>query len=752
MRKRVPALVLSSALVLGSVPAVPQVAWAEEATISTSDSQTAQTIPLKFLANGELITSHAKPISVTWNEDYFRQDNTVYNHDLAIFGCIMAADMYALSPSGEGLLHNSNGSLSLGDLSSLSDKELKPQPLHENLDHLGFTGAKDYQYVNLIVNEDPIGHTFAVKRLADGTDLVFIALRGTSTQAEWASNFNVSNTTEKAETFHEGFKNTADNVLNDLADYLKDYKGEDGKSVDLSQARFFVCGHSRGAAATQLVAYGLNQGWHAEGVQGTVDQANVYAYAYAPPTVVQASENLSASNQNIMNIVNPEDIVPEVPVKPWGYVRIGQDFVLPSPSNLSEEPYAARREQVNTMYKTWTDGKEHVSYRTGAQPVRNFRATIGSYAPTVTDAYKVGVPYSDGSAATVIDSVKALLFKVNGFDYTSEKVSTQMVNELMANLGIDSSDTTAKTAGKEVLQAHLLQTYLGFMLAQSDSASPYITQNYHTVSVAKAGGDADGSLAGVTLTVNNASGKVSALLNDGAVDENTVLPLSVKAGTATVDLPGDATYSLSLTAPTNEAFTVTCRELTPQGDVVSETEKTIVPGVAGQQATMEANTAGSSIAFLEQQSALQKRLAELCAVSLEDHDYWYDLGAEVNERDEAGNLVPRWYVIRAGEVRKNCWVDYHGRGNWYYLGEDGEMLTGKQYLEFGGKSEWYYLNPYHDGTYGAMRHGWICVDGDWYYCDPVQGSGSYGKIMRNTTLTIDGKSYTFNSEGVCVNP
>ena len=50
-----------------------------------------------------------------------------------------------------------------------------------------------------------------------------------------------------------------------------------------------------------------------------------------------------------------------------------------------------------------------------------------------------------------------------------------------------------------------------------------------------------------------------------------------------------------------------------------------------------------------------------------------------------------------------------GDGFWYYLGENGDMLTGWIQPSPG---KWYYLNPD-----GRMKTGWFNDNGSWYYLD-----------------------------------
>lgn len=94
-----------------------------------------------------------------------------------------------------------------------------------------------------------------------------------------------------------------------------------------------------------------------------------------------------------------------------------------------------------------------------------------------------------------------------------------------------------------------------------------------------------------------------------------------------------------------------------------------------------------------------------------------------------------WYYFDGSGEMKTGWLN--DRGIWYYLGTNGAMVTG---WAKDGKS-WYYLS-----SSGAMKTGWVRSSGSWYYLD---GSG---KMLAGTSRKISGKTYRFNSSGVCLNP
>lgn len=90
-----------------------------------------------------------------------------------------------------------------------------------------------------------------------------------------------------------------------------------------------------------------------------------------------------------------------------------------------------------------------------------------------------------------------------------------------------------------------------------------------------------------------------------------------------------------------------------------------------------------------------------------------------------------WYYFKAsGAMAQKEWV--HWKNDWYFLKANGQMKTG--WLNWKGIR--YYLK-----TNGAMKTGWLQYLNKWYYFD------SSGAMLRNTTRTIDGRTYRFNAKG-----
>ena len=100
------------------------------------------------------------------------------------------------------------------------------------------------------------------------------------------------------------------------------------------------------------------------------------------------------------------------------------------------------------------------------------------------------------------------------------------------------------------------------------------------------------------------------------------------------------------------------------------------------------------------------------------------------QRDEKG----WWLSATDGTYPKSDWteVNYEGRPQWFYFGEEGYMAT--EWVLVNGK--WYYLNP----LTGAMHEGWLLWKNQWYYLS--NGTGE----MKTGSANINGQDYHFDEK------
>ena len=106
--------------------------------------------------------------------------------------------------------------------------------------------------------------------------------------------------------------------------------------------------------------------------------------------------------------------------------------------------------------------------------------------------------------------------------------------------------------------------------------------------------------------------------------------------------------------------------------------------------------------------------------------------------DEATGV---WYFYKNNWLVSDYWVGKvdgasQWDGNWYYVGVDGKMLTGMQYLDdLHGGMGWYFLQPTNkNGEIGKMLTGWQWVGGEYGTGWFSTKEGSAGKCTYTTEL------------------
>ncbi len=192
----------------------------------------------------------------------------------------------------------------------------------------------------------------------EGRSVYLVLIRGTS-GGEWYSNFDFAPSRDAASAFAENFLYCAEDVFLELQQLAE------GDSSPI----FFVCGHSRGAACSNLLGVLLNE---------VYDPANVYVYTSATPMTVREDALDSIQDDNIFNIINPCDLVPRLPLAAWGYTRAGTDIFLKDPGTaaVSSEKLDAAMETLADLSPTVTDYYEtrHSLTKTGTDEASGFTA------------------------------------------------------------------------------------------------------------------------------------------------------------------------------------------------------------------------------------------------------------------------------------------------------------------------------------------------------------------------------------------
>ncbi len=148
--------------------------------------------------------------------------------------------------------------------------------------------------------------------------LIAIGVCGEGYKNEWESNF-----TAGTGSIHEGFQSAAQLVIDRLAGYIAT-RGIQGR------VKVWISGFSRAAAVSNVVAGTLVK-------TGFLPKEDVYAYTFATPAAVKNPPQ--QGYENIFNIINPADLVPQVMPAEWGYGRYGTDMFLAVQEFASYEGY-----------------------------------------------------------------------------------------------------------------------------------------------------------------------------------------------------------------------------------------------------------------------------------------------------------------------------------------------------------------------------------------------------------------------------
>lgn len=170
--------------------------------------------------------------------------------------------------------------------------------------------VRDYESETLYKPSNETRYELLKKQNTNGYTLYALCLNGSNMIDHWLSNFDIGYS--DAAELHKGFKETADNIWNELSSYISEMKNNKDK------CKLLVSGHSRGSAVGAIIASRLME-------EGVIDKENLFVYTYACP-------NYSLRNKrynNIFFIDNPGDITPQLPPKNWGYHREGKTITLP---------------------------------------------------------------------------------------------------------------------------------------------------------------------------------------------------------------------------------------------------------------------------------------------------------------------------------------------------------------------------------------------------------------------------------------
>ena len=309
-------------------------------------------------------------------------------------------------------------------------KEKEAKLLEDN----GFTVLLQNNYEK--EDDDPAhscAYTFAVKDVEYGGEtrtLVVAAIRGTNA-GEWYSNFDFAESHSDDTEYAENFLFAAEDVMVTLESTLQ----------QMENPLVLICGHSRGAAAANIL------GMLENAVHGT---ANIFTYTFAAPATHKGEEYTDCSN--IFNIINPCDVVPMVPLKSWGYERYGTDIILDGDAeeiNQLEEDMESLYEIAPTISSYYEDRHSLTGAGLSEDGATTFELMM-ILASTLADSVSM---YGEGES-TASDEETETSFDIDDLLSMTEESDFAPLFELLKDMTDDDC-----CRGLDILENHMPYRY-----------------------------------------------------------------------------------------------------------------------------------------------------------------------------------------------------------------------------------------------------------------------------------------------------
>ncbi len=210
----------------------------------------------------------------------------------------------------------------------------KVSNIEDMLKFHGFENVVDYKlsddYSDDNISEIGLG-VHEVSYNGQTKKILAVVVRGTNgTIEEWSSNFDMGDPDSWNSEYHKGFYLTEERILSYVNDYVAN------NIQDTSNLTYWITGHSRGAALSNILAAKLLD----EGKE-------VFAYTFATPSTTISSSRKDEKYNSIFNIVNPRDVVAYVPLSQWGFGKFGKDITLDIGSLGLDAKWCERTGQSN---------------------------------------------------------------------------------------------------------------------------------------------------------------------------------------------------------------------------------------------------------------------------------------------------------------------------------------------------------------------------------------------------------------------
>ena len=496
----------------------------------------------------ETITVHAdytaltsgkqNQLDVPYSDAWFRQDASVYNHDLARASLCFAVTAFRPAESQE--------------------PAFKSEYVQNFLSQAGFSRFRSDDY------DRPSGRYTIASEIASKTvedergafTLIAIGIAGQGYGDEWLSNFSIG-----GGDIHEGFQQASEDIYDRLWGYIAQNHIE-------APYKIWVTGFSRSAAVANIFAASLTQ-------DGLLPAKDVFAYTFATPRTTKNPE--PGMHDNIFNIVGAVDIVPQIPFKDWGFERYGQTFYTPAQETTSS--WYSTQKKANDVYR------EIVGFDTWNNPVINTQIKIlTEYLLEICPDNETYARYLQDDVCRMWTSADSPLELMSVLlDISQNKNLINEENAAAANSLMDYAlyssleymtysnnmpyvEERTSTA-MNVLHEHTSEVYISWLFSDTPPEELYTENRAFTRVVLEGDVDIDvcqGEYADTVLETVAADGEITYRSDD-------VRPFAMRTGEKTVlILPADTRYSLEIHANSDTDVAMTEIDYTSEQTKVTE--------------------------------------------------------------------------------------------------------------------------------------------------------------------------------------